>query len=73
MLHGYLVLTVAICLSKQGTRPIIAADDPSVAVCVADSRVVVYDTVEETHKLWIKVCSIPMLSVTAMPNLTCIG
>lgn len=39
---------------KPGTRPIAAPDDTSVAVCVADCRMVVYDTVEETHKLWIK-------------------
>nr|KAK5449248.1 hypothetical protein LTR18_002337 [Exophiala xenobiotica] len=35
-------------------RPIFAKDDSSKAVCVADSRLVVYPTVEETRKLWIK-------------------
>jgi len=39
---------------KPGSRPIYAKDDPSKAVVVADSRVVVYETVEEGKKLWIK-------------------
>ncbi|EKM57173.1 uncharacterized protein PHACADRAFT_91208 [Phanerochaete carnosa HHB-10118-sp] len=41
-------------LHKPGVRPIASQEDPSVAVCVADCRMVVYDTVAETHKLWIK-------------------
>ncbi|KUM56295.1 hypothetical protein ACN42_g10921 [Penicillium freii] len=39
---------------KSGSRPIFAEDDPSRAVVVADSRVVVYETVEQSKKLWIK-------------------
>ncbi|ODQ54591.1 phosphatidylserine decarboxylase [Saitoella complicata NRRL Y-17804] len=39
---------------RPGARPIAASDNDSVAVCVADSRVVVYDTVTQTKKLWIK-------------------
>ncbi|KAH8747730.1 phosphatidylserine decarboxylase [Diaporthe sp. PMI_573] len=38
----------------QGSRPIHEPEDKSLAVVVADSRVVVYDTVSETKKLWIK-------------------
>lgn len=37
-----------------GSRPIHEADDPSSAVVVADSRVVVYPTVQKTRALWIK-------------------
>lgn len=36
------------------SRPIYVKDDPSIAVVVADSRLVVYPTVAETHALWIK-------------------
>ncbi|KHN94088.1 Phosphatidylserine decarboxylase [Metarhizium album ARSEF 1941] len=39
---------------KPGSRPICDADDPSRAVVVADSRVVVYDSVSEAKALWIK-------------------
>ncbi|EKG09242.1 Phosphatidylserine decarboxylase-related protein [Macrophomina phaseolina MS6] len=39
---------------KPGSRHVFAEDDGSKAVCVADSRVVVYETVEESKKLWIK-------------------
>jgi len=39
---------------KPGTRPIHNPDVTSCAVVVADSRVVVYETVAETKKLWIK-------------------
>ncbi|KAL4904477.1 hypothetical protein BDW74DRAFT_31246 [Aspergillus multicolor] len=39
---------------KAGTRPIHEQDDPSAAVCVADSRVVVYEHVAESKKIWIK-------------------
>lgn len=39
---------------KSGSRPIYAEDDPSSAVVVADSRVVVYETVQQSKKLWIK-------------------
>lgn len=35
-------------------RPIFAPDDPSRAVAVADSRAVVYPTVERTRALWVK-------------------
>ena len=35
-------------------RPISAPEDPTVAVAAADSRVVVYTTVEKTRELWIK-------------------
>jgi phosphatidylserine decarboxylase len=38
----------------SGSRPISEPEDLSVAVVVADSRLVVYDTVAETKKLWIK-------------------
>ncbi|KAH6959750.1 phosphatidylserine decarboxylase [Ilyonectria sp. MPI-CAGE-AT-0026] len=37
-----------------GSRPIYKPDEPSSAVVVADSRVVVYETVSETKQLWIK-------------------
>lgn len=39
---------------KPESRPIFAKGDDSIAVCVADARLVVYPTVEETRKLWIK-------------------
>ncbi|KAL2421531.1 Phosphatidylserine decarboxylase proenzyme 3 [Exophiala dermatitidis] len=39
---------------KPGSRPIFAPDDPTKAVVVADSRVVVYPSVSETKRLWIK-------------------
>lgn len=35
-------------------RPVYAHDDPSVAVTVADSRVVVYNSVALSHSIWIK-------------------
>ncbi|KAJ9484058.1 hypothetical protein VN97_g9325 [Penicillium thymicola] len=38
---------------KPGSRPIVAEDNPCSAVVVADSRVVVYDTVQQSKKLWI--------------------
>lgn len=37
-----------------GSRPIDSPDDGSKAVCVADSRLVAYESVEESKKLWIK-------------------
>ncbi|KAJ9218259.1 hypothetical protein DTO166G4_125 [Paecilomyces variotii] len=37
-----------------GSRPIYEKDDPTKAVIVADSRVVVYSTVSKTKELWIK-------------------
>lgn len=37
-----------------GARPIYEKDDPTKAIVVADSRVVVYPTVERTRALWIK-------------------
>lgn len=36
------------------SRPIHAADDPTIAVCSADARVVVYDRVSIAQKTWIK-------------------
>ena len=39
---------------KPGTRPIYAKDDPTKAVIVADCRVVVYDSVAESKRIWIK-------------------
>ncbi|KAL4982607.1 phosphatidylserine decarboxylase-domain-containing protein [Aspergillus falconensis] len=39
---------------KPGTRPIFEAENPSSAVCAADSRVVVYEHVAESKKIWIK-------------------
>jgi len=39
---------------KPGSRPIAEKANPKKAVCVADSRVVCYDTVGESKKLWIK-------------------
>ncbi|KAI0832268.1 putative phosphatidylserine decarboxylase [Hypoxylon sp. FL0890] len=39
---------------RPGSRPIHDADDPAGAVVVADSRVVTYDSVAETKRLWIK-------------------
>ncbi|KAL2821862.1 phosphatidylserine decarboxylase-domain-containing protein [Aspergillus cavernicola] len=39
---------------KPGTRPIYEKDDPTSAVIVADSRVVVYSEVAESKKIWIK-------------------
>jgi phosphatidylserine decarboxylase len=37
-----------------GSRPVFEADNSSSAVCVADARVVTYESVSETKKLWIK-------------------
>ena len=37
-----------------GSRPIFMPDDPSKAVVVADSRVVLYESLAEIKKLWIK-------------------
>lgn len=37
-----------------GSRPIFAENDPTKAVVVADSRVVVYPSVSQTKALWIK-------------------
>lgn len=39
---------------KPGSRPIYAKNDATKAVVVADSRVVVYETVAESKKIWIK-------------------
>jgi phosphatidylserine decarboxylase precursor len=39
---------------KPGTRPIHEHSDPKSAVVVADSRVVVYDEIAESKKIWIK-------------------
>jgi phosphatidylserine decarboxylase precursor len=39
---------------KSGSRPISRANDASHAVVVADSRVVTYNSVADTKKLWIK-------------------
>ncbi|OTA63315.1 putative phosphatidylserine decarboxylase [Hypoxylon sp. EC38] len=39
---------------RPGSRPIHDPDDPAGAVVVADSRVVTYNSVAETKKLWIK-------------------
>ena len=39
---------------KPGSRPIHAPDDPKSAVVVADSRVVVYQSVAASRKIWIK-------------------
>jgi phosphatidylserine decarboxylase len=39
---------------KPGSRPIHEEGNPSSAVVVADSRVVVYETITLAHKLWIK-------------------
>lgn len=39
---------------KASSRPIFKQEDASYAVVAADSRVVVYDSVSETKKLWIK-------------------
>lgn len=48
---------------KPGARPIHAKNDPTKAVVVADCRVVVYETVEETKKLWIKGSDFSMTSL----------
>jgi len=37
-----------------GSRPIYEADDPTKAIVVADSRVVVYPSVSQTKAMWIK-------------------
>jgi len=37
-----------------GSRPIFKLDDPTTAVALTDSRVVVFNSIEETTKLWIK-------------------
>jgi len=37
-----------------GSRPVFEADNSSSAVCIADARVVTYESVSETKKLWIK-------------------
>ncbi|KAJ3279152.1 hypothetical protein HK104_001701 [Borealophlyctis nickersoniae] len=39
---------------KPGARPIAAPNDPTVVVSAADCRIVVYDTVQETTKIWVK-------------------
>lgn len=39
---------------KPGSRPIHAKNDPTKAVVVADSRLVAYETVAESKKIWIK-------------------
>ncbi|KAL4890305.1 phosphatidylserine decarboxylase [Aspergillus ambiguus] len=39
---------------KPGSRPIYKKDDPAAAVVVADSRVVTYETVAQSKRLWIK-------------------
>lgn len=39
---------------KPGSRPIYRKDDPTAAVIVADSRVVAYEAVAESKKIWIK-------------------
>jgi phosphatidylserine decarboxylase precursor len=39
---------------KAGSRPIYDEHDPTSATAVADSRVVVYDTVSAARKLWVK-------------------
>jgi phosphatidylserine decarboxylase precursor len=39
---------------KEGTRPVHEPENDKIAVCAADSRVVVYDTVALSKKLWIK-------------------
>lgn len=39
---------------KPGSRPIHEKENPFLAVVVADSRVVVYDSVDIARKLWIK-------------------
>lgn len=39
---------------RPGSRPIDAAADGSRACCVADSRLVAYESVAETARLWIK-------------------
>ncbi|KAK3368394.1 phosphatidylserine decarboxylase-domain-containing protein [Podospora didyma] len=39
---------------KPGSRPINRPDDAYTAVCAADSRMVAYETVAESKRLWIK-------------------
>eukprot|EP00127_Corallochytrium_limacisporum_P005192 Clim_evm9s201 gene=Clim_evmTU9s201 len=39
---------------KPTARPIFAPDDPQRAVCSADSRLVVFETVDESKRLWVK-------------------
>jgi len=39
---------------REGTRPLEEINNPKRATVVADARVVVYDTVAESKKLWIK-------------------
>lgn len=39
---------------RPGSRPVAEPDNPSRAVCVADARVVSYETVAESRRLWIK-------------------
>lgn len=39
---------------KEGTRPLAEEGDNSVAVMAADSRVVVYNSVHEATRIWIK-------------------
>lgn len=54
---------------KPGSRPIFQKDDPSKAVVVADSRVVVYDSVAQSKKLWIKGYDFSMTNLTMDTNL----
>lgn len=46
-------------------RPIFAPNDPRRAVVVADSRVVVYSTVDRTRKLWVKGSDFTICSLIA--------
>ena len=41
-------------LYKSGTRPVAAEGEDTVAVNAADARVVCYESVSETTRLWIK-------------------
>lgn len=39
---------------KPGFRPIASPDDKTIATCVADSRLVVYDSLPQARSIWIK-------------------
>jgi phosphatidylserine decarboxylase precursor len=50
---------------KPGSRPIYAEEDPSKAVVVADSRVVVYETVAESKKICFKGSDFSIATLTS--------
>ncbi|RFU79500.1 phosphatidylserine decarboxylase [Trichoderma arundinaceum] len=54
---------------RPGSRPIYHEDDPSHAIVVADSRVVVYETLSDTKTLWIKGANFSIASLVMDTNI----